>query len=120
MGIKYPLSMGLIGGIFNFIPYIGPLVSGAFIVLITAMDSFPKAVFILIALIIIQLIEGSLLTPILSKKFIGLSPVLVMMALAIGGTLWGFLGALLAIPLAGITFEFLKEFLERKKKIESA
>lgn len=120
MGIKYPLSMGLVGGVFNFIPYIGPLFSGAFIVLITAMDSLPKALFILIALIIIQLIEGSVLTAVLSKKFTGLSPVLVIMALAIGGTLWGFLGALLAIPLAGITFEFLKEFLERKKKMESA
>lgn len=120
MGIKYPLAMGLIGGVFNFIPYIGALVSGTFIVLITAMDSLPKAIFILAAFIIIQLIEGGVLTPVLSKKFIGLSPVLVIMALAIGGALWGFLGALLAIPLAGIIFEFLKEFLEKKRKIELA
>jgi len=119
MGIRYPLVMGLTGGVFNFIPYIGPLVSGTFIALITAMDSLPKAVFILAVFIIIQLIENGVLTPVLSKKFIGLSPVLVIMALAIGGALWGFLGALLAIPLAGIIFEFLKEFLEKKKKIES-
>ncbi len=119
LGVGYPLSMGLIGGIFNFIPYIGPLASGAFIVLITAMDNITKAVFILTAFMIIQLIESGVLTPVLSKKFIGLSPVLVILALAIGGTLWGFLGALLAIPLAGITFEFVKEFLERKKKLEA-
>ncbi len=119
MGVGYPLSMGLIGGVFNFIPYIGPLVSGTFIVLVTAMDSLTKAIFILTAFTIIQLIESGVLTPVLSKKFIGLSPVLVILALAIGGTLWGFLGALLAIPLAGITFEFLKDFLERKKRIES-
>ena len=119
MGVGYPLSMGLIGGVFNFIPYIGPLVSGTFIVLITAMARLPKALFILVAFTIIQLIESGVLTPVLSKRFIGLSPVLVILALAIGGSLWGFLGALLAIPLAGITFEFLKEFLERKKRIES-
>ena len=117
-GIKYPLSFGLIAGVFNFILYIGPLVSGAFIFLVTAIDSLPKAIFILIAFIVIQMLDGGLMTPILSKTFIGLSPVLVIIALAVGGTLWGMLGALLAIPLMGITFEFLKEFLKRKKRIE--
>ncbi len=118
LGVKYPLSMGLIGGVFNFIPYIGPLVSGSFIFLVTMMDNINKAFFIIIAFVIIQLIESGVLTPVLSKKFIGLSPVLVILALAVGGTLWGFLGALLVIPLAGITFEFIKEFLEKKKREE--
>ncbi len=117
-GIKYPLSLGLIAGVFNFILYIGPIVSGGFIFLITSMDSLAKGLFILVAFIIIQTIESGILSPVLSKKFIGLSPVLVILALAIGGTLWGFLGALLAIPLAGIMFEFLKEILEKRKKIE--
>ncbi len=120
LGVKYPLSLGLIAGGMNFIPYIGPLVSGTLIFSVTAMDGIGKAIFVLIIFGIIQAIEGIIVTPILSQKFIGLSPVLVIMALAIGGTLWGFLGALLAIPLAGILFEFLKEFLEKKKKIEEA
>ncbi len=119
MGVGYPFSMGLISGVFNFIPYVGPLISGVFIVLITAMDNLAKAVFILAAFLIIQQIDNWVLTPVLSQKFTGLSPVLVILALAIGGTLWGFLGALLAIPLAGITFDFLKEFIEKRKKIES-
>jgi len=117
-GIKYPLSLGLIAGVMNFIPYIGPIVSGILIFSIAAIDSFTGALFVIIVFFIAQMIEGIVITPVLSQKFIGLSPVLVIMALAIGGTLWGFLGALLAIPLAGILFEFLKEFLERRKKEE--
>ncbi len=118
LGIKYPLSLGLIAGGMNFIPYVGPLVSGVLVFTVTAMDGISKAFFILLVFMIIQAIEGVVITPILSQKFIGLSPVLVIMALAVGGTLWGLLGALLAIPLAGILFEFLKEFLEKKKRIE--
>jgi predicted PurR-regulated permease PerM len=117
-GIKYPLSLGLIAGAMNFIPYIGPLVSGVLIFSMAAIDSFAGAVFVIIVFMIAQLIEEVVITPVLSQKFIGLSPVLVIMALAIGGTLWGFMGALLAVPLTGILFEFFKEFLERRKKEE--
>ena len=117
MGIEYPLFMGLIAGTLNFIPYIGPLISAIFIFLITLMDSPSKAVFILTAFVIIQFFEERVLGPVLLKKFVGMSPVLVILALAIGGTLWGFLGALLAVPLTGIIFEFLKEFFEKRKRI---
>ncbi len=68
-----------------------------------------------IIFVLIQQIEGGILTPILSKKFIGIPPVLVLVALFVGGKLWGFLGALLAIPLAGILFEFLRDFLKKRK-----
>lgn len=118
LSVKYPFSLGLIGGLFNFIPYIGPVVAGLFMFSITAMDSLTKALFIVIAYSIAQIIENAVLNPVLSKRFVGLSPVVVILAIAIGGTLWGFLGALLAIPLAGIVFEFLKDFLDKKKREE--
>ncbi len=114
--VEYPLMLGLIAGIFNFIPYIGPLVAGTLIFMIAAMDGLTKSLFILAIFLLIQLIEATVLTPVLSQKFIGLSPVLVILALAIGGALWGFLGALLAIPLAGIIFEFFKEYFDKRKQ----
>ena len=117
IGIEYPLFMGLIAGTLNFIPYIGPLISAIFIFLITLMDSPSKAVFILTTFAIIQFFEERVLGPVFLKKFVGMSPVLMILALAIGGTLWGFLGALLAVPLTGIIFEFLKEFFEKRKRI---
>ncbi len=110
---KYPLSLAIISGILNFIPIIGPVVTGVLLFVVVALDSFTRAIFVLIAFIIIQQIESNIFTPILTKKFIGLSPVLVLLALTIGGKLWGIMGAILAIPLFGILFEFIKEFFEK-------
>ncbi len=117
--IRYPASLGLLAGILNFIPYLGPIITAVLLFVIISLENVYKAVFVLIVFILIQQIENSILTPVLSKKIIGLSPVLVLMSMAIGGVLWGFLGAILAVPLAGILFEFLKDFLKKKKEEEA-
>ncbi len=113
--IKYPLALGLFAGVFNFIPYIGPLFTAILLFLIIFPTEMLKAVFVLIVFFLIQQIEGNVLSPLLMKKIIGISPVVVVIALIVGGKLWGILGAFLAIPLAGILFEFLKEFLQKKR-----
>lgn len=113
--VKYPFTLAMFAGVFNFIPYIGPLLTGiVFFLVIFPADMF-KSVFVLIVFIIIQQLENSILTPILMKKFVGLPPALVLLSLVVGGSLWGLLGAILAIPLFGILFEFLKEFLQRRR-----
>jgi len=112
----YPFTLGLLAGALNFIPIVGPIITAILLFIVIALESLSKAIFVLIAFTLIQQIENNILTPFLSKKFVGLSPVLVLTSLAIGGILWGFLGAILAIPLAGILFEFLKEFLEKRRE----
>jgi len=117
--VQYPFSLGLLATILNFIPIIGPLVTGLLLFILVALDSTLKAIFILLAFTLIQQIEGNILTPLLTKKFLGIPPALVLIALAVGLQLWGIMGAILAIPLAGIIFEFLRDFL-RKRKEENA
>jgi len=114
--IDYAFSLGLFAGITNIIPILGPLFAGAIITILVFLEDWLKAVFVLGAFILIQQIEGNILNPILSKKFIGLPPVLVLISLIIGAKLWGLLGAILAIPLAGILFEFIRDFLKKKKE----
>lgn len=116
LSINYAVSFGLFSAIFNFIPFVGPIIAGGMIAIIVAADSWLKAIFFVVAYILIQQIEGNILTPVLTKKFIGLPPALVIVALLIGGKLWGLMGALLAIPIAGILFEFLRDFLKRRKE----
>ncbi len=113
--VEYAFLFSLMAGLLNFIPYVGPVLGGGIFFVVILMDSAWKALFAIIAFGIIQMIESSALTPLLSKKYMGVSPVLVLFALVVGGVLWGFLGALLAIPLLGILFEFFKEFMERRK-----
>jgi len=113
---KYPFSLAMLAGVANFIPIVGPIVSGVVIFLIASLDNFLRGIFVLLIFILIQQIENNILMPVLTKKFIGLSPTLVLLSLAIGGALWGILGAILAIPLFGILFEFLRDFLKKKKE----
>jgi len=111
--------LGLTAGVFNFIPYLGPAISGILLFLIIFPIDVLKAIFVLVAFILIQLVEGNILSPILMKKIVGLPPVLVLVALVIGGKLWGLMGAILAIPLVGILFEFVREFLQKRKEKEA-
>lgn len=115
----YAFSLGLIAGVLNFIPVVGLLLTAILVFIIVSFDSLLKAIFVLAAYILIQIIENNILTPILLKRFINLSPVLILMSLAIGGVLWGFIGSILAIPIAGILSEFLKDFLEKRKEREA-
>jgi predicted PurR-regulated permease PerM len=63
---------------------------------------------------VIQEIENKVVTPLLMKRFMDMPPVLVIMSLLIGGTVFGFLGTLFSVPVFGIIYEFLKEFLEKR------
>jgi len=116
LGARYPLSLGAIAGVLNFIPVIGPVLTGILLFVLVSLDQFSKAIFILITFILIQMIENNIVLPALTKRFVGLPPVIVLLALTVGGVLWGFWGAILAIPLFGILFEFAKEFLQKRKE----
>lgn len=113
--IKYAVSFGLLAGILDIIPVLGPVIAGTIIVVFSALDGWLKALFIFIIFVLIQQIEGNILTPIITKKFIGVPAVLVLISLMVGAKLWGILGAILAVPLAGVIYEFLRDFLRRKK-----
>lgn len=114
--IKYPFTLGFLAGVFNFLPIIGPVITGLIIFGVTFLENFWQAIFVLIIFVLIQQIENNVLLPALTTKFMELPPVIILLALTIGGILWGIWGALLAIPFFGILFEFLKEFLQKKKE----
>lgn len=116
--IDYPFALSLFAGILDIVPMVGPIIAGVVIALMAALDSWTKAILVIIVFTLIQQIEGNILTPLLSKSFIGLSPVLVLLSLAIGGKLWGALGAILAIPITGILFEFTRDYLKKRKEVQ--
>ncbi|MDI6882942.1 MAG: AI-2E family transporter [Patescibacteria group bacterium] len=116
LNVEYAFILSLLVGFLDFIPIIGPLIGGVIITVIIASTSLTQALFALIAFVLVQQLENNLLFPILFKKFVGISPVLVLIALAVGAKLWGVIGAILAIPLVGVLFEFLKDYLQKRKE----
>lgn len=118
LGSDYPFSLSLLAGVSNLIPFAGAFLSSFLIFLVLYAASPARAVLGLIIYLLIQQVENHVLLPILSKKFVDLSPVLVMIALAVGASLGGFWGAFLGIPLAGILLEFGHDFLKKRREAE--
>ncbi len=115
LGVKYALLFAVIAAVFNIVPFIGPVVAGILFFIILSLGNIVQAMFAIVAFTIIQSIESAL-TPLLSKKIMGVSSALVLVAITIGGYLWGTLGAILAIPLLGMIFEFTKAYLQKRNE----
>lgn len=112
----YAFSFGLLAAISNFVPIVGPFFTGLLIFILLSLTSPVKAVLAIVIFTLIQQIENNILLPILSKKFIDMSPALVLISLAVGGSLGGMWGAILGVPLFAISLEFARDFLKEKKE----
>ncbi|MBI2049965.1 MAG: AI-2E family transporter [Candidatus Staskawiczbacteria bacterium] len=119
-GVQYAFILALLAGVLNFVPYVGSGLTFILLFVFTASSATPwfLVFYILTAFLLIQLIENNLLTPILMEKMIDIPPVLVLLALLVGSQIFGFLGTIFAVPVFGIVYEFLKDFLENKRKEE--
>jgi predicted PurR-regulated permease PerM len=117
-GIKYAFLLALLSGVLNFVPYIGPLITTTLLVVFIAVSSgsWLTVLYVMVAVFIIQEVENKLLTPLLMKKMVDVPPVLVLVSLLVGAKLFGFLGTIFAVPVFGIIYEFLKEFLEKRRE----
>lgn len=109
-------SLSALAALLNFIPIVGPIIAGVLIALLIALESPWQALLVLVAFTLIQQIDGNVLEPLLARRFVGLPPSLVLISLAVGSQFWGIMGAILAIPLAGVLFEFLRDFLKKRKE----
>jgi len=113
---QYSVLFSVLAGVLDLIPVIGPIIASIIISIFLWSSNINSALIFLVFFIILQQIESNIITPMLSKKLIGISPVLVLLAVLAGGKLWGPIGALLAIPLTGLLSELVKDFLRRKKE----
>ena len=103
-GLDFGLLVGLIAGFLSFIPYVGSLV-GLMLSLGLALAQFDSWISVAIVAAVFfvgQALEGNVLTPKLVGERVGLHPVWVMFALLAGGALFGFVGVLLAVPVAAV------------------
>jgi predicted PurR-regulated permease PerM len=99
LGIRAALSLGIIAGLFEFIPLAGPLLSAIPAVAIGFLDSPEKALFVALAYLGIQQVENHLLIPMLMREGLDLPPLVTLVGLALLGIVFGFLGMLVAVPL---------------------
>jgi predicted PurR-regulated permease PerM len=110
VGLEFSLLIGMIAGLISFVPYLGAIV-GVAIAMAAGYLQFQEITALLPVLAVFavgQAIEGMLLTPLLVGDRIGLHPVAVIFAVMVGGQLFGFLGVLVALPVAAVIMVLLR------------
>lgn len=114
-GIRYAVLLGLMAGLFNLIPYIGIAVAFSVACLVALFDADPAGSLLKVVgvFVVVQSIEGNFLSPRVVGQRVGLHPVWVMFALVVGAHFWGFIGMLIAIPVAAVFNILFKVIAER-------
>jgi predicted PurR-regulated permease PerM len=102
IGLPYGLTIAIIAGILEAIPYVGPLITLALAGIVGLTVSQDMALLAIGIAMVIQFLENSIVVPRVMDRAVGVSPVVTLLALAVFSDLFGLLGALLAVPLAAV------------------
>ncbi|HET9069499.1 MAG TPA: AI-2E family transporter, partial [Amaricoccus sp.] len=115
IGLQYGFLVGLVAGLISFVPYVGSVVGLVLSVGIALIQFWDDKVWVVATAGIFffgQFVEGNILSPNLIGKSVGLHPVWLILALSVFGTLFGFTGLLVAVPVSaalGVLWRFLVE-----------
>ncbi|PWW26473.1 putative PurR-regulated permease PerM [Cytobacillus oceanisediminis] len=101
-GMRYPLLLGLIIGVTNIIPYFGPIIGAVPAVIIATTLSVKMIVITVGIIIVLQFLEGNILSPLIVGKSLHMHPLLIMLALLAGGEAGGILGLIIAVPILAV------------------
>ena len=101
LDVPFAIPLALLMAFFDLVPLVGATIGGVIIGLVTLVTDFPTATIVwVVVLIVYQQVENQLIQPLVYKRTVQVAPLIVIIAILIGGTLLGVLGALLAIPAA--------------------
>ena len=115
LGVNFALTLALIAGLTELVPYIGPWLGGVPAVMIAFLHSPALALGVIVLYIVIQQIQNILVTPYVMHRAVGIDPLVVILVLLIGGKVAGPLGMILAVPMATIISILFKEYSKYKK-----
>jgi len=117
IGIPYALLLAVFTALAELIPIFGSLTAGAVAAIVAfSTGGFPLALIVAGLYVVVNQFEANLIYPLIVKKIVGIPPLMVIVALIAGGTLAGFLGILLSVPVAAVVLELLSDFEKRKHR----
>ena len=120
LGVPYAVFLGMFAALAELVPMLGPIIGAIPALLVAATMPFPAILWVAGAFVVIQQLESNVLMPRLSGHAVGLHPVGSILALALGFELWGVVGALFAVPTAGLLWVLVSTAVRawRDKRIE--
>ena len=108
LGMPAALTLGLAAGILDFVPFIGPIVAAVPAVLLAFATSPTMALWVILLYLLVQQIEGNIITPLVQKRAVELPPALLLFSLVALGLLFGVMGVILAEPLTVVLYVLVK------------
>ncbi|GAB3550042.1 AI-2E family transporter [Spirosoma fluminis] len=119
LGIPFPIVLGIMAGILNFIPNLGPYIAMAPALLVALPQGVDYVIYVFALYMGVQSLEGYILTPLLDKRFVSVPPALLLFGQVLLGILVGLIGVLFASPLIAVLLVvveelYVKDRLEQK------
>jgi predicted PurR-regulated permease PerM len=118
IGLPNALLLAIFAGIMEAVPLIGPTLGAVPAILIAASTDPSKIIWVIVATAIFQTLENNLIVPRVMDRSVGVNPVVSLLAFIAFGTIFGFVGALLAIPLAAVIQITLRRYLFQSNPVE--
>lgn len=120
LGVEFAVPLAIFAGFLEIVPMIGPIVSAIPAVLVSLSGSPVLALSVVALYVVVQQLENNLIVPLVMRRSVGLSPIVTILALMVGGRLAGIMGAVLAIPAVLVIQTVLWALLFRSEKPKKA
>jgi len=117
LGVKNALFFAMLAAVFEIIPIAGPILAAVPAVIVAFFSSPLLGVFTILLYVVVQQTESHVIIPVVMRKTIGLSPLVVVLALLIGGKIGGISGILLSVPVTVILAELLNDWNKKKRAL---
>ena len=116
MGVKYAVLLGFMIGLFNLIPYIGAIIAVLIATIITLLTGgVSQAIWMLVVVTILQQIDANIINPKIVGSSLKINPLLVILAVTIGGAYFGIIGMFLAVPVIAVLKVIIEDFIEYRE-----
>ncbi|MBI2056597.1 MAG: AI-2E family transporter [Candidatus Sungbacteria bacterium] len=115
LGVKQAFFLAIIAALFEIIPVVGPILAAIPAVSIAFLVSPSLGLMVTVLYLVVQQIESHIIVPVVMRRAVDLSPLIVVIALLVGAKLGGIFGILLAVPLTAILAELLNDWDKKKR-----
>jgi predicted PurR-regulated permease PerM len=116
LGLPFAVPLAVLVGLLDLVPLVGSTLAGVAVGIVAAFHNFPTALIVwAVWVIVYQQIENNLLQPVIYRRTVAIHPLLVLVAVLIGGSLLGVLGALLAIPIAAAVQIVVRDLWQQRR-----
>jgi predicted PurR-regulated permease PerM len=114
LGLPSPFALGLLAGLLDFVPFVGPILGALPAVLIASTVDGTTLLWTILLFAVIQQLEGNIIFPLVGRRMVSLPPALALFAIVAAGVLFGPLGLVLGFPLAVVAFVLVKKLYVRE------